>query len=67
MFTDSGHLRTTLVVAPYEHLLPEQRVLLLRVAAAAVQNVAVRPMQQEAATALRICITQWEGGEVYRT
>jgi len=52
---------------PYEHLLPEQRVLLLRVAAAAVQNVAVRPMQQEAATALRICITQWDGGEVYRT
>jgi hypothetical protein len=52
---------------PYEHLPPEQRVLLLRVAAAAVQNVAVRPAQQEAATTLRIYVTQWDRGDVCRT
>jgi hypothetical protein len=52
---------------PYEHLLPEQRLLLLRVAAAAVQNLAVRPARQEGATALRTCITQWSSDEVCRT
>jgi len=52
---------------PYEQLLPEQRLLLLRVAAAAVQNLAARRTQQGGATALRSCLTQWGCAEVCRT
>jgi hypothetical protein len=51
--------RQGLTHRPYEQLLPDQRVLLLRVAAAAVQNVAARPARQEGAPALRVCVTQW--------
>ena len=52
---------------PYEQLSPEQRVLLLRVAAAAVQNLAARPAQQGGTTALRSCVTQWSRAEVCGT
>lgn len=52
---------------PYEHLLPEQRILLPRVAAAAVQNLAGRLARQGETTALRSCITQWSGDRVCRT
>jgi hypothetical protein len=59
--------RQSLMRRPYEQLRPEQRVLLLRVAAAAVQNVAVRRARPDGAAPLRICVTQWDGGGVCRT
>lgn len=58
--------RQGLTRRPYEQLLPDQRVSLLRVAAAAVQNVVARPARHDGAPALRFCVTQWGSDEVCR-
>lgn len=47
---------------PFERLAPEQRVLLLRVAAAVVGHLAVRPAPGGTGTALRVRVAPWCGG-----
>jgi hypothetical protein len=59
--------RQGLARRPYEYLPPGQRTFLLRVAAAAVQNLAQRPARQDGTADLRSCVMQWDAGYVYGT
>ncbi len=49
---------------PFEHLPPEDRAVLLRVAGAVIRHLAVRPARDSSGSALRARVTQWQAGKV---